>query len=247
MDHPFQIAQHDRPQLDRFDEPADPIDLGDITDADLVLQNDEEAGDQVLDQGLGAEADGQAKDAGAGEDRHHIDVEFSQQHERGEHQHHRGERILHQAAERSRPLGALRNIERRRRLVRHTLLDTVSHCGDHAHCKIGHHGNRGHAHAMLEEPAGKERQFQADRDAGPGDSQRRRCQGSKGDQEHQGTRNTDRTAYDRRLPRRVEIGTDVRQQGTNSSGCDIRDDVRQQQRDCRCRYQQQRLSIWTEP
>ena len=41
-------------------------DLGDVADGDRVLDQDEEAGDDVLDQRLRAETDGDTDDAGAG-------------------------------------------------------------------------------------------------------------------------------------------------------------------------------------
>ena len=49
-----------------------------VADADLVFEQDEKACDDVLDERLRAEADGQAEDPGAGEDRLQIDPELAE-------------------------------------------------------------------------------------------------------------------------------------------------------------------------
>ena len=61
--------------------PLFPGDLDHVADGELILEQDEEAGDDILDQTLSAEGDRQAEDAGAGEDRPDIDedVEGEQQ------------------------------------------------------------------------------------------------------------------------------------------------------------------------
>ena len=59
------IAQHDRPQVDLLDFPAHAIDAGDVADPDLILDDQEETGDDVAHQILRAEADRQPGDAGA--------------------------------------------------------------------------------------------------------------------------------------------------------------------------------------
>ena len=74
----FVIAQHDGAEVDCLDQPAGAVDPGDVADADVVVEDQEEAGDEVLDQRLRAEADGQADDAGAGQHRHDVDVQLAQ-------------------------------------------------------------------------------------------------------------------------------------------------------------------------
>ena len=78
MHRAFLVAQHDRPQVDLFDQPALAVDDGDVADAHLILEDQEEAGDDVAHQRLRAEADRQADDAGAGQRRGDVDVELAQ-------------------------------------------------------------------------------------------------------------------------------------------------------------------------
>ena len=59
------VAQHDRPQVDLFDQPADAVDRRGVADAHLILEDHEEAADDVAHQRLRAKADRQAGDAGA--------------------------------------------------------------------------------------------------------------------------------------------------------------------------------------
>ena len=66
---PCLVAQHDRPQVHLLDQPALAVDDRDVADAHLVLEDQEEAGDDVAHQRLRAEADRQADDAGAGQRR----------------------------------------------------------------------------------------------------------------------------------------------------------------------------------
>ena len=48
--------------------------VDDVADAVLVLEDHEDAGEEVLDQALRAEADGDTDDAGAGDDRADVDA-----------------------------------------------------------------------------------------------------------------------------------------------------------------------------
>ena len=50
-----------------------PVEIDDVADAVLALHEDEAAGDDVLDQGLGAEGDGEAEDADPGQQRPDLD------------------------------------------------------------------------------------------------------------------------------------------------------------------------------
>ena len=83
VDHAFNVAQHDRAQVDLFDRAADAVDVGRIAEADLILGDQEDPRDDVLDQRLRAEADRQADDAGAGQHRRDVDVELAQHHQDG--------------------------------------------------------------------------------------------------------------------------------------------------------------------
>ena len=78
MDRALLVAQHDRAQVHLFDQPALAVDDGDVADAHLVLEDQEEAGDHVAHQRLRAEADRQADDPGAGEAGRDVEVELAQ-------------------------------------------------------------------------------------------------------------------------------------------------------------------------
>ena len=69
-DHAVAVAQPGDPQADRLDG-ADGAHAGvdQVADAVLVLEDHEDAGQEVLDQGLGAEAERDPDDAGAGHQR----------------------------------------------------------------------------------------------------------------------------------------------------------------------------------
>ena len=47
VDGAFLVAQDRRPQVDRLDQAAGAVDRDDVADADLVLEDEEEAADQV--------------------------------------------------------------------------------------------------------------------------------------------------------------------------------------------------------
>ena len=70
---PFTIAQPGGAQRHRLDRAVTGCrwlaDVDDVADAVLVLDEHEDAGEEVLHQALGAEADGDAGDAGAGDER----------------------------------------------------------------------------------------------------------------------------------------------------------------------------------
>ena len=51
-------------------------DVDDVTDAVLVLDQHEDAGEEVLHEALGAEAERHARDAGAGDERAEVDAEL---------------------------------------------------------------------------------------------------------------------------------------------------------------------------
>ena len=81
VDRAFLVAQHDRAQVDFLDEPALAIDDRDVADAALVLEDQEEAGDDVAHDRLRAETDRQPRDAGARQRRRDVDAQLAQDHQ----------------------------------------------------------------------------------------------------------------------------------------------------------------------
>src|SRR5262249_11507446 len=71
------VAQAYVAQRDLLDLAGFVQDLDHVTLAELVLDQEDEAGEVVLDQALGAEPDRHARDAGRGEDRRHGDAELA--------------------------------------------------------------------------------------------------------------------------------------------------------------------------
>ncbi len=80
------MAELDRAQAERLDGAPIAAALDVLADAEGVVEKEEHAADDVLDQRLGAEADGDADDAGAGDQRADVDAERRQRHQ---HRHHR--------------------------------------------------------------------------------------------------------------------------------------------------------------
>ena len=79
------IAQPDRAHRDRLDHALMIFaDIDDVADRDLILEQDEEAGDDVLDQRLAAKPDRQTDNAGAGEQRRDVDADMRQDDQRGQ-------------------------------------------------------------------------------------------------------------------------------------------------------------------
>ena len=83
VDNAFDRAQHDGTQVDLFNRAFHAVDDRRVADPHLVLGNHEHAGDDVLDQRLGAKAHREAEDAGAGEDRGNVDVDLAQDDKNG--------------------------------------------------------------------------------------------------------------------------------------------------------------------
>ena len=77
------VAQLHRAHRDLLDHPLAGIGLDVLALAEGILEQEEQAGDHVLDQGLGAEADRETDHAGAREQRPDVDAE------RGQRGHHR--------------------------------------------------------------------------------------------------------------------------------------------------------------
>ena len=103
MDRAGLIAQPDRADRDRFDYPRMVLpDIDHIADRDLILHQDEQAGDDVLDQRLAAEADRHTDDAGPGEQRCDVHPDVGQDYQRGqddEYRQHRGAQQRQQGAD----------------------------------------------------------------------------------------------------------------------------------------------------
>ncbi len=78
MDDTSQVSQHDSAEIDLFDQTACTVHNGDVSNPDLVLQDEEETGDDVPDQILGAEPDSQPENAGTGKDGGDLDAQFLQ-------------------------------------------------------------------------------------------------------------------------------------------------------------------------
>jgi hypothetical protein len=76
VDRALDIAQDDHPEGHLLHRPALPSGLDHVPDGELVLEQDEEAREEVLDQALGPERHGEAQDAGAREDRADVDEDI---------------------------------------------------------------------------------------------------------------------------------------------------------------------------
>ncbi len=75
-------AQRHGAHADRLDHPGAAAEVDHVADPDGVAEQDEEPVDDVLDELLRAEADGEADDAGAGQERGRLDAELAE-HARG--------------------------------------------------------------------------------------------------------------------------------------------------------------------
>jgi hypothetical protein len=78
------VAQAHVAQRHFLDQAAFPGHLDDVALAHLVFEQQEEAGEVVLDQALRAEADRHARHAGGGEDRRHRDAELAEHQRAGD-------------------------------------------------------------------------------------------------------------------------------------------------------------------
>ena len=79
------VAQLDRTQAERFHRPLVVAALDVLADAEGIVDQEEHAADDVAHQGLRAEADGDADDPGAGDQRADLDAERGQDHQAGNH------------------------------------------------------------------------------------------------------------------------------------------------------------------
>ena len=84
-DGPVLGAQHGRPQTDLLHGSRGLAEVDRVTDAVLVLDEHEQAGEEVLDDALGTEAQGDPRDAGSGDQRAEVDTEFAEHGDRRDH------------------------------------------------------------------------------------------------------------------------------------------------------------------
>ena len=78
MDDTGLIAQNDSAKGDRLHRTAGAVDDRDITDPELIFEQEKKAADQIAHQMLRAETDGEADDSRAGENRADVDADLSQ-------------------------------------------------------------------------------------------------------------------------------------------------------------------------
>ena len=78
------IAHHSGAKFDLLDRAGRSAHVDEVADAVLVLDDDEDTGDEIGDQGLGPEADRQADDAGACDERAQVEPQLAQ-HRQGGH------------------------------------------------------------------------------------------------------------------------------------------------------------------
>ncbi len=74
------VAHPGDPQAHRLDGPDGLAEVDLVAHAVLVLDDHEDAGEEVADQALGAEAERDADDAGAGDDRADVDPDLAEHH-----------------------------------------------------------------------------------------------------------------------------------------------------------------------
>src|SRR5574337_1582287 len=79
-----EIPQDGHPQIKPLHRTTDLARLDDVAYRKLSLKDDEEAGDDILDQTLSAEADGQPHHTRAGDDGRDVQPELLKSHHRGD-------------------------------------------------------------------------------------------------------------------------------------------------------------------
>ena len=103
-DHAVVVPDPGHAQADLLDGADGLAGVDDVTDAVLVLQDHEDAGEEVLDQALRAEADGDADDTRAGQDGSDVDAERGERRDDGEGEDDERRDALEQPADGARPL-----------------------------------------------------------------------------------------------------------------------------------------------
>ena len=86
MDDAVAVAQGGPPEREVLDRAAHAGDPDDVALRELVLDEDEDAVEEVLDEALGAEADGDADDPEARDRRPDVDAELAEDHDHGDRQ-----------------------------------------------------------------------------------------------------------------------------------------------------------------
>ena len=97
------MAQPDRAQAEQFHSALVAAALDVLADPEGVVEHVEDAREDVLDQGLRAEADGDAEDAGAGDQRHDLHAETRQDGQHRDHRDEHGERVAEDRQQRAQP------------------------------------------------------------------------------------------------------------------------------------------------
>ena len=86
MNIPLEVTQHDHAQRNLLNGAADSPNRDDVSYRNAVLEQDEQPVDDVLDEGLGRQADRDAEEAETGKKRACPDVDLLQQHQGGNEQ-----------------------------------------------------------------------------------------------------------------------------------------------------------------
>lgn len=107
MDGAVLVAEHGSPEIDLLHQAGDAGHGDDVSLAILILDDDEEARDDVLDERLRAEADRDAEHSSAGEDRRDVDAELRESREPGDRPDDDYRRLDRYASDRLEPLGQL--------------------------------------------------------------------------------------------------------------------------------------------
>src|SRR5262245_38748131 len=111
MDGTANVAQDNRSQVDLLDESIGTVDHRIVSDTHLVFENEAEAAEEVFDQPLRAEAECDAGDAGAGQQRSDVDAEFVENRHDGQPDDHDGGDVVEDETDRASALGALARVQ----------------------------------------------------------------------------------------------------------------------------------------
>ena len=150
MDRALAVSQHDRAEVDLFHEPRRAVDGRDVTNADLVLEKEEEAADDVPDERLRAKADGQARDAGARQHRGDIDLELPENHQDRDADDEDGRHLADRRTERAGAFGALEGVEGT--AARHLVLESPDDQGRRPDRSVCEQRDHCHANPRAEHP-----------------------------------------------------------------------------------------------
>ena len=155
---------------DGLDEAALPVDDGHVAHAHLILEDEEEAGDDVAHERLCPEADRQPDDAGAGECGRGVHAQLVERGESRDDDDDEGQRVLQQTPERLRALGALDDVEPG--AGGHVALELTDGRGADADDDVGRDQNDHDAQARTEQPLGEDDRVASREEAVAGQPQR---------------------------------------------------------------------------